>query len=253
MLSGRSGDRDSYKSVCYDFNYAFAAIFPALMTAVDKNAVINTRHQKGLTEYSHGVARSPSALAVLAGFRALQQLPLSRCQRRPASAVPGRSSPRWLPKLPSKPGLGTKPRQPVCRRGCAGGGPGAALALEAEWLCGGSGSRCPPRLQRGSCVREHTVPPGGGAICTWQCHGTVGNTQTGLTGGGEEPVGAILSTAPRAGPPPALPQRQGRGELHFHGTKLHFLPAAVRFSKSLQRHFSVPPELPFTSARGRAQ
>lgn len=130
------------------------------MTAVNKNAVINTRHQKGLTECSRGVAHSPSALTVLAGFRALQQLPLSRCQRRPASAVPGRSSPPWLPKLPSKPGLGMKPPAARMPNGvCWAGGPGAALALEVEWLCGGSGSGCPPRLQRGSCVREHTVSP----------------------------------------------------------------------------------------------
>lgn len=54
-------------------------------------------------------------------------------------------------------------------------------------------------------------------------------------------------------PGAALPQRRGRGELHFHRTKSYFLPAAGCFSKSLlqkQWCFSVLLESPFTSTRG---
>lgn len=76
-LFGRSRGWDGSKSVCWDFNNAFAVIFLTLMTAVDKNVVVNIRHSKDLTERSRGVAHSPLSLAILAGFTALQQCPLS--------------------------------------------------------------------------------------------------------------------------------------------------------------------------------
>lgn len=59
------------------FARILTSTFLTLMTALGKNVVINIRHQKNLTECSHSVAHSPSALAILAGFTALQQCPFS--------------------------------------------------------------------------------------------------------------------------------------------------------------------------------